>query len=277
MHRSSRLFGFLRAALALCCVVLLAACASTTQSGQVGVKRKQLMLVSAQEVDQMAAKAYQGELQKAQKAKALNTNMPVVRRVRAIAARLIPHVKTFRADALRWRWEVNVIDSKELNAWCMQGGRMAVYTGLIDTLKLTDDELAAILGHEMSHALREHSREQISQSVATQMGVNIGASLLGLGALGGDLINTGAQLMLTLPNSRSAEQEADRMGVELAARAGYDPRAAINVWKKMALQSQGARQPEWLSTHPSPAKRTEDLSRYAQQVMPLYLQAKGRR
>ncbi len=275
MHISRTLFRPTRIGIAVCCL-LLAACASTTQSGQVGVKRKQLMLVSAQEIDQMAAKAYQSELSKAQKAKALNTNQPVVRRVKAIAARLIPHVAAFRTDALQWNWEVNVIDSKELNAWCMQGGRMAVYTGLIDTLKLTDSELAAILGHEMAHALREHSREQISHSVATQMGVSIGASLLGLGAIGGDLISTGAQLMLTLPNSRTAEQEADRMGVELAARAGYDPRAAVSVWKKMAAQTQGVRQPEWLSTHPSPAKRTEDLTKYADQVMPFYLKANGR-
>ena len=257
-------------------IALLAACASTTKSGQVGVQRKQLLLVSAQEVDQMAAKAYRAELIKAQKAKALNTNAPVVRRVRAIAQRLIPQVAAFRSDALQWQWEVNVIDSKALNAWCMQGGRMAIYTGLIETLQLNDDELAAILGHEMAHALREHSREQISHAVATQLGVNIGASLLGLSALGGDLVSKGAQIMWTLPNSRSAEQEADRMGVELAARAGYDPRAAVSVWKKMAAQTQGARQPEWLSTHPSPAKRTQDLSRYAQQVMPLYQKAQGK-
>lgn len=276
MHHSSWILWAPRAAIVISAAIFLGACTSTTQTGQVGVQRKQLLLVSAQEVDQMAAKAYQAELSKAQKAKTLNTNAPVVMRVRAIAQRLIPHVSTFRSDALKWKWEVNVIDSKELNAWCMQGGRMAVYTGLIDTLKLTDDELAAILGHEMSHALREHSREQISQSVATQMGVNIGASLLGLGALGGDLIGMGAQVMLTLPNSRSAEQEADRMGVELAARAGYDPRAAVSVWRKMSAQTQGARQPEWLSTHPAPERRTQDLAQYAQQVMSLYLQAKSK-
>jgi Zn-dependent protease with chaperone function len=254
---------------------LVVGCASTTKGGSVGADRRQLLLVSGEQVDQMAVQAYQGALGEAQKAKKLNTDAPMVKRVRAVAARLIPQVGVFRPDALQWKWEVNVIESDELNAWCMQGGKIAVYTGIVNKLKLTDDELAAIMGHEMSHALREHSREQISQSMATQLGVNVGAALLGLGAVAGDLINTGANLMLTLPNSRQGEREADRMGVELAARAGYDPRAAVNVWKKMAAFGAGSQPPAWLSTHPSHAERTADLTRYAGIVMPLYAKAKG--
>ena len=252
---------------------LVLGCTSTTQGGSVGADRRQLLLVSSAQVDQMAVQAYQGALGEAKKSNKLNTDAPMVKRVRAVAARLIPQVAVFRPDALKWKWEVNVIESDELNAWCMQGGKIAVYTGIVDKLKLTDDELAAIMGHEMSHALREHSREQISQSVATQLGVNVGAALLGLGAVAGDLMNTGANLILTLPNSRQAEREADRMGVELAARAGYDPRAAVNVWKKMASAGSGAQPPAWLSTHPSHAERTADLARYAAVVMPLYQQA----
>ena len=255
-------------------VATLVGCASTTQGGAVGANRKQLMLLSSDQVDAMAAKAYSDTLQQAQAKKVLNTDAPRVRRVRAIAARLIPQVSVFRTDALNWKWEVNVIDSPELNAWCMQGGKIAVYTGIIDKLKLTDAELAGIMGHEMAHALREHSREQLSRSMATQLSVSVGAAFLGLGQLGADLINQGAGLMVNLPNSRDAETEADRMGVELAARAGYDPRAAVAVWQKMIKAGDGQQPPEWLSTHPSHDRRIEDLTRYAQVVMPMYEKAK---
>lgn len=259
---------------ALVMAVVLSGCASSTRGGAVGADRRQLMLLSSGQVDQMAAKAYAQALEKAKTDKALNTDAPQVKRVRTIAARLIPQTTAFRADALKWQWEVNVIDSPELNAWCMQGGKIAVYTGLIERLKLSDAELAAIMGHEMAHALREHVREQMSRAMATQLGLSLGAAALGLGQAQTDLASQGANLMLTLPNSRQAEVEADRMGVELAARAGYDPRAAVRVWQKMAQASTGKQPPQWLSTHPSHAKRLQDLERYAQRVMPLYEQAR---
>lgn len=252
----------------------LTGCGSTTSQGQVGVERQQLLLVGSEQVDQMAARAYQDVLKDAAKNKVLNKDAVVVKRVRGITNRLVKGVGVFRADALKWRWQINVIDSEQLNAWCMQGGRMAIYSGLIEQLKLSDDEIAAVLGHEMAHALREHSRERISQSLATQVGLNVGAAFLGLGALATDMVGMGAQLMLTLPNSRVAEREADRIGVELAARAGYDPRAAVSLWAKMSRKSGGKRPPEWLSTHPSPEQRTQDLKRYAERVLPLYEQRK---
>ena len=180
----------------------------------------------------------------------------------------------FRPDAIDWKWETNVITADTLNAWCMHGGKIAVYTGIITQLKLTDDELAAIIGHEMAHALREHSREQISQEMATTLTLNIGTSLLGLGTLGSNIAQVGSDLMLKLPNSRTHETEADRMGVELAARAGYDPRAAISLWRKMGAFSPNGGQPSWLSTHPSGKARIADLEVYAAKVEPLFRAAK---
>ncbi|HUG56822.1 MAG TPA: M48 family metallopeptidase, partial [Candidimonas sp.] len=159
--------------------------------------------------------------------------------------------------------------------WCMPGGKMAVYTGLINQIKPTDDELAAVIGHEMAHALREHSREQVSQQMATNIGLSVLSAVTGAGAtadLGGAL----SKVMFTLPNSRTHEAEADRIGVELAARAGYDPRAAVTLWQKMGALSSGSAQPEFLSTHPSAASRSADLTAAAAKVMPLYQQAAGK-
>src|SRR5690606_22029057 len=138
-----------------------------------------------------------------------------------ISKRLIGQVSVFRPDAVNWNWDVHVLSSDQVNAWCMPGGKIAVYTGLINKIRPTDDELAAVIGHEMAHALREHSREQVSQQVVTNMGLSVLSAVTGIGAaadLGGALTN----VMFTLPNSRTHETEADRIGVELAARAGYD-------------------------------------------------------
>ena len=251
----------------------LLSCTSTTKKGAVGADRRQLLLVSEAEVADMARTAYATVLTEAKEAGTLNTNTRQLERVRSIAAKLIPQIKIFRADALKWQWETNVIDSEELNAWCMHGGKIAVYTGIIEKLKLTDDELAAIIGHEMAHALREHSREQISQEMATTFTLNIGSALLGLGTVGATVAQTGSDLMLKLPNSRTHETEADRIGVELAARAGFDPRAAISLWEKMGALSPSKGQPSWLSTHPSGKQRIADLEIYAARVAPLYKSA----
>ncbi|CAM3703601.1 Peptidase M48 [Bordetella sputigena] len=257
---------------------LLGACSSvnTTQSGAVGVDRQQYMssLVSSQALQQEADKQYADILAQAKQKKLLDVDPQQVARVRTIAQRLIAQVGVFRPDAASWGWEVHVISSDEINAWCMPGGKIAVYTGLLTQIKPTDDELAAVMGHEISHALREHARERVSQQMATSVGLSVLSVVTGSSAvsdLGGKL----SDVMFTLPNSRTHEAEADRMGVELAARAGYDPSAAISLWRKMAQLSQGKEQPEILSTHPSAESRIADLQAASQQVMPLYQQAKA--
>ena len=262
-------------------LLALTACQTeqTTRSGEIGVDRKQTMtsLVSSKEVEQQASQQYAQVLAEARKKGLLNQDPQQVQRVRAIAARLIPQVSIFRDDAPQWKWEVNVLTSKDVNAWCMPGGKIAVYTGLIERLKLTDDELAAVMGHEIAHALREHARERMGRQMATQTATAVGAIALEIFTgvhIDPQLAGTFTQAMFVLPNSRENEQEADLIGIELAARAGYDPRAAITLWQKMA-QAGGSGPPEWLSTHPSHDTRLRELQNDVQKVMPLYEKAKA--
>uniref|UniRef100_UPI00333E8759 M48 family metallopeptidase n=1 Tax=Castellaniella defragrans TaxID=75697 RepID=UPI00333E8759 len=254
---------------------LLGACAQvqTTQSGLVGVERTQYMssMVSAADLEREAASQYQTLLDQARAQKALDRDAGQTRRVQAITQRLIQQVGTFRQDAKSWHWETHVLTSSEVNAWCMPGGKIAVYTGLLTQIKPTDAELAAVLGHEIAHALREHAREQVSRQMATQMGISILAAVTGSQATA-DLGSTLSRVMFTLPNSRSNETEADRIGVELAARAGYDPRAAVTLWQKMAQLGDGGGL-ELLSTHPSSGSRITDLEQASAKVLPLYQQA----
>jgi predicted Zn-dependent protease len=258
-------------------VLALASCQTvqTTQPGAVGVEREQSMLLSSAQVDKSAALAYQQEMKKAAAKKALNRDAAQVARVRVIALRLIPGTAAFRPDAPKWAWETNVITSNDVNAWCMPGGKMAVYTGLIEKLKVTDDELAAVMGHEIAHALREHGRERASQAAAQSMVLSVGGALLGLGDNSVQLAQVITDVTINLPNSREHEIEADRIGVELAARAGYDPHAAVTLWQKMG-QAGGSAPPQFLSTHPSPQNRQKDLEEYAARVMPLYESARKR-
>ncbi len=256
-------------------LMLAVACATTTEKGAVGIERRQLLLVSSEEMNQGAALAYQKMLGQARGKGAVNRDPEQVARVRAIAARIIPQTGVFRKDAPGWEWEVNVISSPEVNAWCMPGGKIAFYTGILDKLKLTDDEVAAIMGHEIAHALREHGRERASQQLAQNTVIGLGAAILGIGGVA-DLASLVADVTLGLPNSRGQETEADRIGVELAARAGYDPRAAVTLWRKMSAIGEG-QSPQWLSTHPSHETRIRDLEAYAQRVMPLYEEARGKR
>ncbi len=249
------------------------AATKTTASGVVGVQRSQLMLVSEAELEKAAAKSYRQVLENARKKKKLDTDKRLLARVQRIARQLIPQTRHFRKDAPGWHWEVHVIDSPEMNAWCMPGGKIVVYTGLVKKLSLTDDELAAILGHEIAHALREHARERTSQALAANLTLDIGAALLGLNKGGRDLAGLFYQVGIGLPFSRLHETEADRIGVELAARAGFDPYAASRVWQKMARANKNA-PPEFLSTHPSAKTRMRDLQKIARKVYPLYLEAK---
>lgn len=255
---------------------LVVGCAGidTTTGGAVGVQRKQWMsnMVPAAEVNQAAAQQYSQVLAAARQQNKLDANPAQTQRAQNIMRRLVQHVGSFRPDAQSWPWEIHVITDAQINAWCMPNGKMAVYSGLIDKLQLTDDELAAVIGHEIAHALREHAREQLSQQMATQVGLSVLSAILGSPAVS-DLGGTLTDVVINLPNSRTHEKEADRMGVELAARAGYDPRAAVSVWQKMA-RAGGAGGPEFLSTHPSPASRISDLEQAAQQVMPLYQASK---
>ena len=258
----------------------LAACSTTTEQGAVGVERRQLLLVSSAELDQAAAVQYQNVIKEQTPKGNVNKDPQQVERVRAITKRLIPQTAVFRKDALDWKWEVNVLTSPQVNAWCMPGGKIAVYTGIIEKLSITDDELAAVLGHEISHALREHSRERASQQVAAGVGASVAGILAeifvpGTGQLGAAAVGLGGQVGVLLPYSRLHETEADRMGVELAARAGYDPRAAIALWQKMAKLSGGGAPPALLSTHPSNEARIKDLEVFSQRVMPLYEQAQA--
>ena len=205
----------------------------TTKAGAVGVERQQRMAVSSEEVNKSAEQSYEQMMAQAKKKNALDRNAAQVQRVRGIVSRLVPQTTVFRADAAKWPWEVHVISLDEVNAWCMPHGKMAVYTGLIEKLNPTDDELAAVMGHEIAHALREHSREQISQQMGTQAVLGIAGALFGLGEAAQNLGGMVANVTLNLPKSRTDETEADRMGVELAARAGYDPHAAVTLWEKM--------------------------------------------
>lgn len=262
-----------RWAMALALAACVSACTTTTQPGVVGVERKQTLWVSSAEVNQASAQAYADTLHKAEQKRALNQNGQEVARVRAIARRLIPQTAEFRPDAPGWKWEVNVINSPELNAWCMPGGKIAVYSGLIEKLQPSDDELAAVMGHEIAHALREHGRERASQAMATDLGLSVAGAVIGANQVQMDLASLITQLTISLPNSRQFETEADRVGVELAARAGYDPRAVLTLWQKME-KAGGSSPPQWLSTHPSHTNRQRDLADYSQRVMPLYQAAK---
>ena len=259
--------------------VWLAGCQSvnTTNAGAVGVERQQYMfsLLSAQEVEQMYQQSYQQTLGEASAKGVLDKSSGNARRVNAIAKRLIAKAPVFRADAAQWDWQVNVIDSEELNANCGPGGKIIVYSGLIEQLQLTDDELAAVMGHEIAHALREHGREAMSKAYGTQMAQQGIGALLGLGQDTMALADSVVQYSMTLPNSRANENEADLIGLELSARAGYNPEAAVSLWQKMARASEGA-PPEFMSTHPASGSRIAALQGAIPKVAPLYQQAKGK-
>jgi len=266
------------ATLSLCLSALaLGGCETTTAGGAVGADRSQLMLVSSEQMDEMSVQAYAKLKSEASAKGVLNKNPAMLQRVRAIAGRLEPQTKIFRPDAPGWKWEVNVIESNELNAFCMPGGKIMVYSGLINQLRLSDDEIAIVLGHEIAHALREHSREHVSQAIAAQAGIGIGAALLGLGQGSADLAGAGYEALIATRFSRSDEAEADRIGLELTARGGYDPRAGVTLWQKMINASQGGRPPAFLSSHPTEASRVQQIQALLPTVMPLYVATGGHR
>jgi predicted Zn-dependent protease len=262
--------------IAIIAMLGIGGCETTTQGGAVGANRSQLMLVSSQQLEQMAAQNYNKLQADAAKKGALNTDPAMTQRVRAIASRIAPQTAVFRPDAPGWKWEVNVIAANDLNAFCMPGGKIAFYSGLIRQLNLSDDEISIVMGHEISHALREHSREQVSQALAAQGLLSVGAAVLGLGDGTADLAGTAYEALVATKFSRVDEAEADRIGLELSARAGYDPRAGITLWQKMIKANQGGRPPEFLSTHPAEANRIQQIESLLPTVTPLYEAARRR-
>lgn len=225
-------------------------------------------LVPAEELERQAGTQYSQLLQQAAAKGALAPDHhPQLRRLRGIAERLIPHASRFNPAARDWRWEVNLLGSKQVNAFCMPGGKIAVYTGLLDGLQLSDDEAAMVMGHEIAHALREHARERIAKSQLTQLGAGLLGQFIGGGKYT-DFFQLGGGL-LSLKFSRDDETEADLVGLELSARAGYDPRAGVSLWRKMGQASKGA-PPQWLSTHPAGRNRIAEIESHLPAVMPLY-------
>jgi predicted Zn-dependent protease len=249
--------------------VVPAADGAASDGVSVGKASSLRKLVPAEQLERSAAQQYLQMKNEASSKRALAPeNHPQLLRLRAIARELIPHSYKFNDRARNWKWEVSLIASDQINAFCMPGGKIAFYTGILDKLKLTDDEVAMVMGHEIAHALREHARERIAKTELTRTGGALIADLFGVGDLGRAAMNVGGNL-LTLKFSREDESESDLIGMELAARAGYDPRAGVSLWQKMGSASKGA-PPQWLSTHPSGTSRIDEIKRHLPEVMPIY-------
>jgi predicted Zn-dependent protease len=252
------------------CLTLIVGCA-TSPTG-----RRQLMLVSEDSAINASKQAYVEMLKPYEQQGKIDNNQALKDRVYKITGHLVAQAIKMRPETKNWEWSIKIIDDpKTVNAWAMAGGKMALYSGLVTQLNATDDELAQVLGHEIAHALAKHSAEKMSVAMASTIGVaavGVAADRKGLALTGAALA---AALAVQKPNSRAAESEADRIGIELAAKAGYDPRAAISLWQKMA-KAGGKSPPEFLSTHPSPENREKKLAEFVPQMMPYYEQ-KGQR
>ncbi|MDE2082334.1 MAG: M48 family metallopeptidase [Burkholderiales bacterium] len=236
---------------------------------EVGRPSRLAGLVPAEQVEAAAAEQYVQLLRQAAATRQLlPPGHPQVQRLRAIARRLVPYAPLWNARAAQWRWEVNLLAGRDLNAFCMPGGKIAFYFGLLQQLQLDDDEVAAVMGHEIAHALREHARERIGKTTVTRGLIELGSAFFGLGGTGRVLADVGGQL-LTLRFSRDDESEADIVGLDLMARAGYDPGAGLTLWRKMLAADRGA-PPPWMSTHPAGATRLRDIEARLPKVLPLY-------
>ena len=254
--------------LLLAAVTLVVGC-TTSISG-----RKQLILVSEKQAISSSKRAYFETIEPLKKEGKVNTDSKVSARVKAITDKLIQQAILLRPETKNWEWQINVIEDPQVNAWCMAGGKMAVYTGLLKEIKPTDDELAQVLGHEISHALANHTAERMSVAMASSLGLAVlgmskDSSELTIGAAA-----VAAKLAVELPNSRAGESEADKIGIELAAKAGYNPDAAVSLWQKMGALN-GSKVPQFLQTHPSPKNRQNELRKLAKKVRPFYLSAIG--
>jgi Zn-dependent protease with chaperone function len=265
-HRWSSRRAFLLAGAAATAGAMALPAMAQVNVGKASRLRK---LVPAEQIENAGSQQF---VQTVEEAKAQNALLPdshpQARRLQAIAQRIIPFAAAWNPRAKDWRWEVALIQSDQINAFCLPGGKIAFYTGILDQLKLSDDEAAMIMGHEMAHALREHARERLAKSTATSLGLRLGSELLGLGNLGAAAADMGSQL-LTLRFSREDESEADLVGLELAARAAYAPAASVTLWQKMA-KANGGGGLAFLSTHPSGPQRIGQLKANLPKVQGLY-------
>ena len=258
---------FPRLFISLMIALLLASCATNIAG------RKQVMLVSESKAINASKQAYVNTLEPFKKAGKLDSDPALVQRVNRITSRLIKQAEIMRPDTRKWDWSVKVIDDpKVVNAWCMAGGKMAFYTGLIAQLKLTDDEIAQVMGHEIAHALANHTAERMSVAMASDLAVNLYKATIGDATGTTSLASAAAQVALKLPNSRQSESEADKIGIELAAKAGYNPNAAVTLWQKMSKL--GGAKLEFMSTHPSPKNREKALKKLIPKMMTYYQSAR---
>ena len=277
-HRMSHMLRSV--ALAVACVA--AALPVAARDGvEVGKNSAFSRLVPADQLESASGQQYHQLLQEAQSKKALAPpGHPQLVRLRAIAQKIIPFTPEWNPRASAWKWEVNLIGSNQVNAFCMPGGKIAFYIGILEQLKLNDDEVAMVMGHEIAHALREHARERMGKSAVTQGAARIGgalaAGIFGIDPGITDGLARGGASLLTLKFGRENESEADLVGMELGARAGFDPRAGVTLWQKMSAAKKGA-PPQWLSTHPSGSTRIAEIEANLPRVMPLYESARGRK
>jgi predicted Zn-dependent protease len=257
-----------RKLLSVLVVAALAAACATSPTG-----RHQLMLVSEHEAISSSKQAYLQEMGKYKQAGKLVSDPRVLQRVETITGRLVAQAIAMRPDSAKWEWSVEVVDDpKNVNAWCMAGGRMAIYTGLLTQVDPTDDELAQVLGHEIAHALANHTAERMSVAMASQAGILVAGVASDQPGTTMAAAAAAAQLAVQLPNSRAAENEADQIGIKLAAKAGYDPHAAVTLWQKMSKVGGGKSPPAWISTHPSDQQRQQRLGQLAPKMMKFYQQ-----
>lgn len=254
---------------------LFSGCASTTAPGTIGINRAQFLLIPSATVEQATLISYAKAMTAAKESGKLIVSGPDYERLLGIAKRIREQVPIFRADTGKWKWALILIDSPMVNASCGPGGKITFYTGLLNKLKLNDDEIAAVMGHEIAHALREHGRERVSNAMAANIFAQAATARTANPTANAALTNEIAKYIYLLPNSRESESEADKIGLELAARAGYDPHGAVSVWQKMASNEE-KKKPEFLSTHPTSEHRLNDLTMLIPKVMALYEMAKQR-
>ena len=272
---------FTKAPLVLLVTLMASASPAMAREGvDVGNNSSFAKLVPADQVERSASQQYLQMLNEATGKRALAPkDNAQLQRLRTISQKIIPFALDWNPRARDWQWEVNLIGSSQVNAFCMPGGKIVFYTGILDKLQLTDQEVAMVMGHEIAHALREHARERMGKSAAThgiaRLAGALASSYFGIDSRITDGIASGGANLLTLEFSRDDESEADLVGMELAARAGYDPRAGVTLWQKMGAANKNA-PPQWLSTHPAGTRRIADIEANLPKVMPLYERARAR-